>query len=249
MSPAGVSYAVAFLAGLTFFFSPCVWPMYPSYLGYIAGAGAGQLAGRGAGGRVAAAGRARILGRALAFVLGFSLVFIALGATASSFGQLLLANLPRLRKVAGVLIAFFGLAMTGWLRIPLLERSWQPLAEEGAAPGRAGSWLGALALGGAFSIGWTPCVGPVLAAILLYASTQASLARGVALLATYSAGMGVPFLVLAAGFEWLWPRLAGLRPFLPAVQKAAGLLLVLLGVLVYTDWLTQISFRLFYLFS
>ncbi|MDI3317106.1 MAG: cytochrome c biogenesis protein CcdA [Bacillota bacterium] len=244
-----VSYSVAFLTGLVFFFSPCVWPMYPSYLSYIAGASAG-LAARGDGGvRLGGLARLRILGRALAFVLGFSLVFIALGATASSVGQLLLANLPLLRKVAGVLIAFFGLAMTGWIHIPLLERSWQPLAEQGTRPARAGSWLGALVLGGAFSVGWTPCVGPVLAAILVYASTQASLAQGVTLLAAYSAGMGIPFLVLAAAFEWLWPRLGGVRRALPAVQKAAGLLLVLLGALVYSDLLTQISFRLFYLFS
>lgn len=222
------AWPVAFSAGVASFISPCMWPLYPAYLTYLAGT-------------PGATPRSRLmLARATLFLLGFGLVFIALGATASEIGQALAAYQVALRKVSGLLIAGFGLAMAGLLPYWLLGTD-RRLAYRPARP----SGLGAVALGAAFAFGWTPCVGPVLAAILLLTSVQASLSGGVALLLAYTAGFAVPFLLVAAFLGQAKGLLRRLTPAVPWIARASGLLLVALGALVYTNELSAISWTLY----
>lgn len=222
----------AFVAGLLSFASPCVLPLVPAYLGFLTGAGA--LASQDApdGGAV----RRRSVALSLAFVAGFGAVFVALGATASGLGQLVLAHAEMLTMAGGVLLILFGLHFLGLLRIPLLYR--QVRFEPAARPAGA---VGAFLVGAAFAFGWTPCVGPMLAAILMLAGAEASLWRGAALLAAYAAGIGIPF-VVAAAFTGPFLRWAGrARRRLGAVEKVSGALLVLTGVAFLSGWMPILS--------
>src|SRR5881628_2883037 len=180
-----VGVAVSFSAGLFSFLSPCVLPLFPSYLSFITVMSVADLTGE-----LSARVRRRILGHALAFVVGFSIVFVALGASFSALGQFLLDHRDWIRRIGGVV---FGLYIVGALRIGILGRTrqWQ-LREKPAG------YLGSLAVGVTFAIGWTPCVGPILGAILSLASTAENVGRGVGLLVAYSAGLGLPFLLAAA---------------------------------------------------
>ncbi|MFO7246367.1 MAG: cytochrome c biogenesis protein CcdA [Thermaerobacter sp.] len=228
MAETPVSVAVAAAGGLAYFLSPCVWPLYPAYLSYLGGA---------AGDR----SRGALLVRAAGFVVGFSLVFVVLGATASALGQLLLAYQPLIRRVAGILIAAAGAVMLGWLRIPALQAERRPLP---LVP-RTGLG-GALLMGIAFGFGWTPCVGPVLAAILTFAGTQATVVQGVILLSAFAAGLGLPFLVVAVMFDRLKARWSAWSRRLGLVTSISGVLLVVLGVMVYTNYLSMVSAWLYY---
>lgn len=211
---------LALAAGVLSFSSPCILPLIPGYVGYMSGV---------------AGSRGRTLGAAVLFVLGFTLVFTALGAAASSIGSLLNVHRVLLEQVAGVLIVLLGLFLIGVVRIPMLLREGRPLLSW-AKPGPGG----ALLLGIGFAFGWTPCIGPVLAAILLLASGQATVASGTLLLLLYSIGLGVPFLVAALLLE----RLRSVRRWLTrqgrAIEVAGGVLLVLMGVLMFTDRLDQV---------
>lgn len=245
--------ALAFLAGLISFLSPCVLPLVPSYLGVIGGARAP-------------------LGRAVGFILGFGVVFIALGATASALGSLLAPHKIVLGQAAGVLIVFFGLMMLGVFRLPLLARVllttvvllamlvfhaplWTDvltfalglllLFTPQVSWMQDTRWLGSadrygpVALGAAFAFGWSPCLGPVLGSILGLAASSASLGRGVGLLAVYTLGLAVPFLLAAV----LWERL-GLRRlnrFTPVFEKVGGTVLVLVGVLMASGEFTRLA--------
>lgn len=226
-----ISLPGAFLAGLLSFASPCVLPLVPAYLGFLTGAAGGA----GAAADAEAAPRARVLGAALLFVLGFSVVFILLGATASSLGQVLMQHVEALTLASGALLVLFGLHMTGLLRIPLLY--WQ--ARLDAAPGTG--LLAPFVVGLAFGFGWSPCVGPVLAAILMVAGAEASVGRGMALLAVYAAGIGIPFLIAAAftGPFLAWARLA--RQRLGLVEKVAGGLLILTGIAFMTGFMPEVA--------
>lgn len=221
-----VGVPVAFSAGLLSFLSPCVLPLFPSYLSFITGMSVADLAGE-----LTAAARRRVLLHALAFVVGFSLVFIALGASFSAAGQFLLDYRDWIRRVGGLLIVGFGLYIAGVLRLSFLgrTRAW-PIREKPA--GYAGSTL----VGVTFAVGWTPCVGPILGAILSLAGTAETVDRGVGLLAAYSAGLGVPFLLSAVALGSFLRLFRRYRPFIPVVERAAGVLLVVVGVLVYTNY-------------
>lgn len=223
-----VSLAGAFLAGLLSFASPCVLPLVPAYLGFLAGAAA-----EGADGTPA---RRNILGAALLFVLGFASVFILLGATASSLGRVLMDHIETLTLLSGALLVVFGLHMTGLIRIPLLYRQarLEPMA-------RPAGLIGPYVVGLAFGFGWSPCVGPVLAAILLVAGAEASVGRGMLLLAIYAAGIGIPFLIAAAFTERFlaWTRAA--RSRLGLVEKIAGGLLILTGIAFMTGFMPEIA--------
>ncbi|MBX5476580.1 MAG: sulfite exporter TauE/SafE family protein [Clostridia bacterium] len=229
----GLTYLAALLGGLAFFFSPCVWPLYPAYVGCLTGLDAASVAGC----------RRHVTLQALAFILGFTLVFVALGATASSVGRLLSDYQDPLRKVGGLVVIAFGLSMAGLLPEWLLGAEARPQVKPGAP-----SWWSALAMGVAFGFGWTPCVGPVLASILVLTSTVADLAKGVSLLAVYSLGLAVPFLLLAVFLDRVHPLWRRLGPWLPAVRRASGLLMVLLGWLIFTDSFSAVSRWLFYAF-
>ncbi|ADV66807.1 cytochrome c biogenesis CcdA family protein [Deinococcus maricopensis] len=204
---------IAFLAGLVSFLSPCVLPLVPSYLGVLGGARAPMT-------------------RALGFVLGFGLVFVALGATASSLGALLLQYKYLIGRVAAVLIILFGLVMLGVIRLPFLMRDTRT-ALYGA------DRYGAVALGAAFAFGWSPCLGPVLGSILGLAASGASLPLGVGLLAAYTLGLAVPFLL--AGLLWNRLNLRALNKYSPVFEKIGGALLVLVGTLIVTGAFTRLN--------
>ena len=226
-----VSAGGAFVAGLLSFASPCVLPLVPAYLAFMGGVSIEEL--RGDGG---ARPRARVLAVALSFVAGFSTVFVALGATASWIGQAVSAHLGLLGYVAGILVCAMGLHFLGLVRIPFLDRT----ARVGVARKPAGL-IGAYAIGLAFGFGWSPCVGPVLAAILLIAGAQESAGEGARLLFIYSLGIGVPFLV-AAGFAGAFMRaMARMRGRLGVIEKAMGAFLIVAGVLIFTGQMPTIA--------
>jgi cytochrome c-type biogenesis protein len=221
----------AFLAGLLSFASPCVLPLVPPYLAYMGGVSIEQLGDEG---------RARVRGRvllaALCFVAGFSTVFVALGATASWIGQAVTAQLALLGYIAGVLITLMGLHFLHVIRIPLLDRT----ARIGVTDKPAGL-VGAYVIGLAFGFGWSPCVGPVLAAILLIAGAQDSAGEGARLLFIYSLGIGVPFIVAAAFAASFMRAMARMRSRLGAIEKTMGAFLVITGVLIFTGQMPTIA--------
>jgi cytochrome c-type biogenesis protein len=217
--------AVAFSAGLFSFLSPCVLPLFPSYLSFITGMSVADLSAE-----LSPAVRRRVLVHALVFVLGFSLVFVGLGASFSAVGQFLLDYRDWIRLVGGALIVIFGLYIAGVFRLGIFGRTaqWQ-ISEKPAG------YLGTLLVGVTFAIGWTPCVGPILGAILSLAGTAETVSRGVGLLVAYSAGLGLPFLLSAIALGSFLKFFKRYRPFIPTVERAAGVLLVVVGVLVITN--------------
>lgn len=236
----------AFVAGLISFVSPCVLPIVPPYLAWIAGLSFEDLQrAEGDAGRTG-----RLLASSLAFVLGFSTVFIALGASASVFGQAMRRMLALsvnvfgqdisvMGAIAGLIIIVFGLHFLGVFRIGLLYREARVQVQNKPA-----GLMGAYLLGIAFGFGWTPCIGPVLAAILFVAGSEDTVARGAGLLAVYSAGLGVPFL-LAAAFAGRFLRFsAGFKRHMGKVEKVMGGLLVLTGVMFVTGKMADIAFWL-----
>lgn len=230
-----VSHGGALVAGLLSFVSPCVLPLVPPYLCYIGGVSLDQLTGD-APERVA---RQRIAFSAFAFVLGFSTVFVILGATASAIGRLVASHLDTLAIVAGIVIIVMGLHFLGVFKINLMHR--QARIEVRNHPSGP---LGAYVIGLAFAIGWTPCIGPVLAAILAVAGSEQTVARGAALLAVYSLGLGIPFILagfFAGAFMHFMQRF---RSHVGTVEKAMGALLVVTGILFITGHITTLSFWL-----
>jgi cytochrome c-type biogenesis protein len=224
MQPVGV--AVAFTAGLFSFLSPCVLPLFPSYLSFVTGMSVPDLAAD-----LTRAARRRVLVHSIAFIVGFSLVFIALGASFSAAGQFLLDYRDGIRRIGGALIVLFGFYIAGMLNLSFLGRTQQWQLREKPA-----GYLGSLAVGITFAIGWTPCVGPILGAILSLAGTTETVLRGVALLGAYSAGLGVPFLLSSLALGAFLRVFKRYRPFIPIVERAAGVLLIVVGLLVFTNY-------------
>ncbi len=235
-----VSFWAAFTAGILSFISPCVLPLVPPYMAYIAGVNLQQLAGQGStnGGEAAAAKpmMGRVLLIALVFVLGFSTVFVILGASASAIGQLLRAYMDTLSKVAGVLIIIMGLHFLGIFRLSFLMREYRLNVD--AKPATV---LGAYVMGLAFALGWTPCIGPVLATILAIAAQEQSVQKGALLLSVYSAGLGVPFLLAAAMMGPFMAFIKRFRRHMELVEKAMGTFLVITGVMFLTGSIQRIS--------
>ncbi len=229
-----VSAGGAFLAGLLSFASPCVLPLIPPYLAYIGGVSIEEL---DTGGRAHL--RVRVLAAALCFVAGFSTVFVALGATASWLGQAVSAYLGILGYLAGALIALMGLHFLHVVRIPFLDRT----AKVGVAQKPAGL-LGAYVIGLAFGFGWSPCVGPVLTAILLMAGSKDSVGEGARLLLIYSLGIGLPFLAAAAFASAFMRWSARFKARLGLIEKTMGAFLVAAGVLIFTGQMPNIAFWL-----
>ncbi|WP_341252952.1 cytochrome c biogenesis CcdA family protein [Euzebya pacifica] len=233
--------SLAFVAGILSFTSPCCLPLMPGYLSYISTAahdtpgpdGQSTTAGAGTTVTVARRARTRALTSALLFVLGFGVVFTALGAGASAASSLLLTNRVLLSRVGGVIIIVMGLVLAGVVRVPLLMREYR-FDLSRVRPGPAG----AVPLGMAFAIGWVPCIGPVLAGILTVAASDGSVGRGAALLAIYSAGLGIPFVGLAVAASRLQPAVAWLRRHARGVELAGGGVMIVMGVLLLTNqWL------------
>lgn len=216
-----LSVGLAFGAGLLSFLSPCVLPLVPSYLTFVTGMSVDDLAASDGSRRWVATRHAAL------FVIGFGIVFIVLGATATTVGVLLARLLVPLQRVGGALVFLFGCYLLGTLRLPVLSRERRVhLARRPA--GLAGS----VVVGMAFGAGWTPCVGPVLASILLFAGTTGSMLRGEGLLAAYTLGLGLPFLGVALAFEWFLTRRSLIARWVRPIEIFTGLLLVVVGALL-----------------
>ena len=222
------------LAGLVSFLSPCVLPLVPPYLVYLAGTSLERFADAEPEPQV----RWETVGAACLFVAGFSTVFVMLGASASAFGSLIRAYADRLAMVAGVVIIVMGLHFLGLFRIGWLVREKRM---EMVKP--VGLW-GAYVMGLAFAFGWTPCIGPILAAILAVAGSETSVWRGAALLAVYSAGLGIPFLLAALAMNPFVALLKRMRSRFAYVEKAMGALLVLTGIGFLSGWVQTASYWL-----
>jgi cytochrome c-type biogenesis protein len=230
----GFSLPLVFGAGVLSFLSPCVLPLVPPYLTYMSGSSFERLRADGATTGVL---WRRSVGTSLFFILGFSLVFITLGATATAFGQAFRQALPILTPIAGILIIAMGLHFLGVFRIGLLDRQFRHLG-----PAVASGPLGGFLLGLAFAVGWTPCIGPVLAAILSVSAAQSTAWEGAALLAVYSLGLGVPFLLAGIAIGPFLAFFESFRKHLGTVEKVMGGLLVLTGLLFITGQFTQLSY-------
>ncbi len=223
-----VSFAVAFLAGLLSFLSPCVLPLVPSYLGFITGMSLDEM--------TTAPSRKAVLVPALLFVSGFSLVFLIMGASATLLGQLLLRYQDWVARIGGVLIILFGLHLLGILRImPFLRERRMQLNNKPAG------MLGAGVAGVVFGAGWTPCIGPVLGALLTYASARASLGMGMALLLAYSVGLAVPFVLAALATGKFLQTSKKMRRMIPVLEKVSGGILLVAGILLVTGSFTALS--------
>jgi cytochrome c-type biogenesis protein len=225
-----ISLFAAFSAGLLSFISPCVLPLVPSYLSYITGLSVENLAKVEERERFKSA----ILLNALLFIAGFSTVFIAFGASASLIGQVLYEYQDIIRKIGGVLIIIFGLYLLGILKLNIFMTERRLVHFESRPVGYLGSFL----IGTAFAAGWTPCVGPVLGTILAYASTTESMSSGVMLLSAYSFGLGLPFFLTAFGMDTFLSYFKSLRTYLGGVSFVSGGLLILVGIMIFTDSVT-----------
>ena len=219
----------ALLAGTVSFLSPCVLPLVPGYVSYIAG-----RTGKGA-----APSRATMIWLSICFVLGFSTIFIALGASATALGQALMQWRYELNILGGAIVALFGLFMLGATRIRALERD---LRFDLDIPG--GQPMASYILGLAFGFGWTPCIGPILGAILTASAMQASVSDGVMLLTVYSAGLGVPFILVAAFIQQAGAKLRSVRGMGRGLHKVAGGVMVFMGLAMMTGQLSVFSYWL-----
>ncbi len=241
MSGLDISYAGAAGAGLISFLSPCVLPLVPAYLSYMAGTTLDRMLDES--GDMQAAMTRRVFVSALAFVIGFATVFIAMGASASALNRLIIENIDILAKIAGAVIVIFGLHYMGLLKIPLLYREARFHTKENST-----GLVGAYVLGLAFAFGWTPCIGPILATILTVAASRDELGYGISLLATYALGLGIPFLLAALAVRPFMRFMQRFRRHLRKVEISAGALLVLTGILIFTNSLGQFSYFLLDLF-
>ena len=230
-----ISLGFAFLAGLVSFLSPCVLPVVPGYLSFVTGLTMEELRDADAG----AARRHPAFHGAL-FVLGFSAVFVGFGATATIVGRSLFQALPILQQVGGLLIVGFGLVMLDLVPIPsFLQRDWRLRVGSSRTAG-----LGSVAVGVAFGAGWTPCIGPILASILLFAGMETTPGRGMTLLSFYSFRLGLPFFVAAVGLNWYLAGVSRLRRWAGPLQRTAGAVLVLIGILLVTGRFSSLAAEL-----
>jgi cytochrome c-type biogenesis protein len=230
-----ISFAVAFAAGVLSFLSPCVLPIVPGYLGFITGMSLDELQG--------APSRRAVLVPALFFVAGFSLIFLLLGASATLIGQVLKVYQDWIARIGGLLIIVFGMHLLGVFRVGTLMRERRFHLSRSPA-----GYAGATVAGAAFGAGWTPCLGPVLGALLTYASARATLTGGMLLLGSYALGLAVPFLIAAAATGMFLKASQRMRGAIPILEKTSGVVLVLVGLLlvsgtfaILSGWLTRFT--------
>ena len=226
-----VSLFLAFSAGVLSFASPCILPLIPSYVTYMTGLSLERLKTEGEKGH-----RMETFFHSLAFVLGFSIVFISLGASASLLGQVMARHQALLRKAGGVIVIIFGLHFSGLINIRFLQVYKKADLKE-----KPMGYLGSVVIGLVFGAGWTPCIGPILASILLYASTAETMTRGITLLAAYSLGLGIPFIISAVAINSFLSFFQGIVRHMKALTVTSGILLIIIGILIYTNSLTSIS--------
>jgi cytochrome c-type biogenesis protein len=233
-----LSLLIVFAAGLLSFLSPCVVPLIPGYIAFESGVSIAEITSRDSSGRKMASAMLS----SVMFVLGFSFVFVVLGASATWLGGFLVQRLPLLTSIAGAVIIFFGLQQIGLFKLRFLLSTKQiDLPTE-----KLGLFKAPL-LGAAFAFGWTPCVGPILAAILTYAATMETVGKGVLLLTIYSAGLGIPFLLTTLAMNRFFKFFSIIKKYLNLIQKFSGALLVILGILMITGKMTLIMSKLGFL--
>jgi cytochrome c-type biogenesis protein len=219
-----ISFPLAFAAGIVSFLSPCVLPIVPSYIAFVSGLTLGELADGGA-----SDARRVALVHSVLFVVGFSAVFMTMGTAATALGALIAGVLPWINRVGGLVILVFGLYLTGLLRLRALSREFRA-----HLPQRPAGALGSLAVGVAFGAGWTPCIGPILGSVLLYAGLESTMTQGTLLLGTYALGLGIPFVAASAGLNWLLAGSARATSWIVPLQRGAGTVLVVIGLLMVT---------------
>ncbi len=225
-STASIGFFIAFSAGVLSFLSPCVLPLIPSYLSFITGMSLEEMGDH----------RRAAVTHALLFVNGFTLIFLMLGATATGLGRLVQFQQVWLERIGGVLIIFFGLYLLGVFRWGALLRERRVHIQN-----KPLGYLGSVLVGVAFGAGWTPCIGPILGAILTYAGTQGSVGQGMALLLSYSLGLAVPFLVAALAVERFITWFQKYRQYMPLVTKVSGGILVFLGLLLLSGYFSLLA--------
>lgn len=230
MNSINISIGLAFLAGLASFLSPCVFSLVPAYVGYLGGRTAG-MQGSGKNDKIVA------LSHGLAFVIGFSTVFILLGVAASAIGGLLYDVRTWVAKIGGIVVVIFGLHMVGIIRIPFLEYD---LRHQGEPTNRRG-YFASFMMGVFFSAGWSPCVGPVLGAILTLALNDGSISQGVVLLSAYSLGLAIPFLIAALGIGWVTTILRRYGKTMRYVEIGMGIVLIIVGSMLFLGTFEQIA--------
>ena len=227
-----VTLLAAFAAGFLSFVSPCVLPLIPGYISFVSGISVDEMRGDTA----PATSRLQIFLTSLAFVIGFSIVFVALGASATAIGKFMFAKLPLLSKIAGVILIIFGLHTMGVFRLAFLETEKRVHSQrKPAGP------LGAMLVGVAFAFGWTPCIGPILGGILAIAGSKNTVTEGITLLAVYSLGLGIPFLLTSLAINQFFTAAKRIRKHYHTIEVASGVLLIAIGVLIVTGQLTIIT--------
>jgi cytochrome c-type biogenesis protein len=219
---------LAFSAGLLSFLSPCVLPLVPAYISYLTGIAVNELDNKNA--------KLNVLYKSFGFVIGFSIIFILLGASITSLGKLLSSHINTFRQIAGFLMVVFGLHTMGLLKIKLLYREKRFFSFN-----KAGGKFGSVLMGMSFAAGWTPCIGPILSPILMYASSFETINQGILLLSVYSLGLAVPFMLTALAIGSFIKHKNAFSKYLPLISTISGVLLVTMGLLVFTNKVSILS--------
>ncbi|OIJ22494.1 cytochrome c biogenesis protein CcdA [Anaerobacillus alkalidiazotrophicus] len=224
-----MSIWLALLAGIVSFLSPCIFPLVPAYLA--------QLTGTSISDNQLHADRKLIISRSLGFIIGFTIIFLLLGASSTAFGQLFMRNRELLEKIGGIVIVVLGLQMLGLFSIKMLmsEKKLQ------TKPKKSMSFLGSVGFGFVFGAGWSPCIGLVLSSILILAAQSGTMASGMFLLFVYSIGLGIPFLLVALLYSRSLNKIRRMNKYLPMIQKTSGIVMIILGILLYTGLFARIS--------
>lgn len=227
-----VSYSLSFLAGVLSFLSPCVMPLVPSYVSFITGISFEDLTGESDRARV----RFLTITNSLAFILGFSAIFMSLGASSSAIGRFLFDYQESIRIIGGILIIIFGLFVMGFLKMDFLSRE-----KKFHLSGRPTGYVGAFLIGMTFAAGWTPCIGPILGSILLYASTKGSAAYGIKLLAVYSLGLAIPFFISSLAFNSFLSYSKKIQKYMRVIMIISGALLIIFGIMLLMNKVSQLT--------
>lgn len=223
-----ISLILAFSAGLISFLSPCVLPLVPAYISYITGTTIEEI--------ITKKSKLFVFYRSIGFVIGFSIIFIVMGASITSLGNVFIRNQFIFRKIAGILIFIFGLHTTGIFKIKLFYYEKKFLSFKSTK-----GTFGAVLMGMAFAAGWTPCVGPILSSILVYASSLETINKGIILLIAYSLGLAIPFVLTALAIESLSTRLKKLNKYLELISILSGILMIIMGILIFTNKMGLLS--------
>lgn len=227
MDPSKINIGIAFIAGLASFLSPCVFSLVPAYIGYLGGRSVASAQG-------SQTTRWHVISHALAFVVGFSFIFIGLGLAVSTLGQVLFDLRPIFSRVGGHVVVLFGLHMTGIIRIPLLEYDLRPRS----TPNKRWGYISSFMMGVFFSFGWSPCIGPVLGAILSLSLVEGSIGQGVLLLSAYSIGLAIPFLLAATQISLVTAILRRYGKVMHYIEVGMGVLLIFIGAMLIQNRLT-----------